>query len=64
MKTSDFKLIATLPDAYDYEFFNDGNGNIMILGKNGREVIGWRIVKNELIPIDFNLFQNRMDTNE
>ena len=55
MKVDDFRLIATLPDQYDYELFNDGQGNIMILGKNGREVIGWRIIKDELRPIDFNV---------
>lgn len=53
MKIKDFRLIATLPDSYDYELFNDGKGNIMVLGKNGQEVIGFRIIDDELRSIRF-----------
>lgn len=53
MKVSDFRLIATLPDSYDYELFNDGKGHIMVLGKTGQEVIGFRIINEELRPISF-----------
>lgn len=55
MKISDIKLIGRLPDEYDYDLFNDGAGNIMVLGKNGQNIIGYRIGDGELrsISLDY-----------
>lgn len=53
MKVSDFKLLTTLPDGYDYSIVEDNNNNILILGKNYQTVIGLRIIKNELRPVVF-----------
>lgn len=53
MKVSDFQLLATLPDLYDYSLFEDHNGNTMVIGKNHQTVIGFRIIKDELLPIRF-----------
>ena len=53
MKASDFKLLATLPDLYDYSIFEDHNGSTMVIGKNHQSVIGFRIIEDKLRPIRF-----------
>jgi hypothetical protein len=52
MKVSDFKLLATMPDEYDYETFN-WDGCVTAIGKKHQTIIGFRIENNELIQIRF-----------
>lgn len=53
MKVSDFKLLVTLPELYDYSIFEDGDNRMMVIGKNHQTVIGFRIINDELRPIKF-----------
>lgn len=53
MKVSDFKLLSTLPELYDYSLFEDHNGSTMVIGKNHQNVIGFRIINDKLRPIRF-----------
>jgi len=52
MTIDDFKLLTTLPPLYDYSIY-EHDGAPMIIGKNHQEVIGFKIIKNELRPIKF-----------
>lgn len=53
MKVSEFSLLATLPNEYDYSIFEDFNGSTMIIGKNHQTIIGFRIIDDKLHPIKF-----------
>lgn len=55
MKASDFKLLATLPDLYEYTIFEDHNEEVMVVGKNYQSVIVYKIINDELRPINLNL---------
>jgi len=52
MKVSDFNLLSTLPEEYDYELFND---NKMVIGKQHQTIIGFLIKDNKLLPITFDM---------
>ena len=52
MKVSDFKLLSTLPEKYDYRIW-ESNNSILIMGINKNEVIGYRFENAELKQIYF-----------
>ena len=52
MKVSDFKLLTTLPEEYDYEFFTLNNRQAVI-GKQHQTIIGFYIHENKLTTINF-----------
>ena len=54
MKPSQFKLLATLPEGFDYEIMTF-NGHKAVVGKNGQSIIGFFIREDKLVPIDFML---------
>jgi hypothetical protein len=51
MKVNDFKLLATLPEEYDYEIFPQQGGIILVIGKQHQVIIGFLVHENELKPI-------------
>lgn len=53
MKVSDFKLLATLPDEYNYSILEVREGIPMILGINHQTAIAFRIINGELRPVSF-----------
>lgn len=54
MKVSDFKLLSTLPEEYDYQIFEHGNnGDILVIGKQNQNIIGFLVHENELKLIKF-----------
>lgn len=59
MKVSDFKLLATLPEEYEYEILGHyKDPHLVIIGYKGREIIGRWIMLDGLRPI---IFQGSVD---
>ena len=54
MKVSDFKLLSTLPDQYDYELFTH-QSELMVIGKIHQTIVGFFIKDNKLVPINFEM---------
>jgi len=54
MKVSDFKLLSTLPEEYDYELFKLNN-ETMAFGTLHQTVIGFVIRDNRLISVNFSV---------
>lgn len=52
MKVNDFKLLATLPEEYDYELFPQLEGRILIIGRlensSKASIVGYMLENNEL----------------
>ncbi len=58
MKASDFKLLSTLPDEYDYELFTLNN-EPAVIGKRHQTIIGFMIRADKLVPINFTTEPNK-----
>jgi hypothetical protein len=58
MKVSDFKLLSTLPEEYDYDLFTINNEQTVI-GKQHQTIIGFIIRNNKLVPINFTSESNK-----
>jgi len=54
VKPRDFKLLATLPEGYDYRLFDNYiNNQIMVIGANqDKGIIGFFIHNDELLPMN------------
>lgn len=53
MKVSDFKLLAELPEEYDYEIFTQGFDGYLIIGKLHHTIIGFLLKENQLNQVQF-----------
>lgn len=60
MKVSDFKLLATLPEEYDYELYNH-NKNLLIVGRLGQHALIHYISNGKLSPISFQDYVENID---
>jgi len=52
MKVNDFKLLATLPEEYDYEIFPQGDHQL-IIGKKHATIVGFLLVNEKLHSVKF-----------
>lgn len=51
MKTSDFKLLSTLPKEFDYGLFDQLDNGILVVGKKNRTIIAFRLHGDRLISV-------------
>lgn len=58
MKVSDFKLLATLPDGYDYRIYPHANNDLLIVGNKGSNYIFYVIATNKLFPLSINNYDS------
>jgi hypothetical protein len=54
MKVRDFKVIATLPEEYEYRLFEQDDG-ILVIGAQHQSVIAFRVKDGELLPLDLSV---------
>lgn len=53
MKVSDFKLLSTLPEEFDYELFFHSESSIWVIGKSGQSVVSFLLKDSKFLPINF-----------
>jgi hypothetical protein len=52
MKARQFKILAELPEEYEYELFTQSNGSILIVGLKDREVIAFTLKEEKLQSVN------------